>query len=347
MVTVLGVSTALPTYHADNNDVLRVGRAWLKDSTDKLALFERFLSSSHTANRYFVMPPDEIIKQSSLERRSAMFEKHAPELALVALKEALKRASLKPTDIDGLLFMSCSCPLIPSPDTYLVDALQMRRDIVRVPSYQCGCAGGVIGLGLAHRLSAGLKNIALVSAELCSLVFQPTDTSHSSLVGAALFGDGASAAIISNSATSGLQIVDHQSELIPQSRHLMGYDNRDTGAHLRLDKELPSALAEQFPGPVKRFLAKHSLSQEQISSWLFHPGSAKIVNKLQELLELRPEQAVWAHEVLRSVGNLSSSTILFVLERFLQSDRARPGESVVIAGIGPGLTIELVLARID
>jgi alkylresorcinol/alkylpyrone synthase len=141
----------------------------------------------------------------------------------------------------------------------------------------------------------------------------------------------------------GLAVVGHQSFLVPNSRHLMGYDIFDDGFHLRLDRELPKALASEAPEQVRRFLAQFGMTHEDINFWLFHPGGAKILDFLEETFALKSEQARWSRDVLREVGNLSSATILFVLKAFLDSKVAARGDKVLMVGVGPSLTIELIL----
>ena len=111
---------------------------------------------------------------------------------------------------------------------------------------------------------------------------------------------------------------------------MMGYDIHDDGAHLRLDKELPSFLAAQIPDLVSTFLERHSLTSADINRWLFHPGGIKILNCLEELFSLRPDQAIWARNVLRDFGNLSSASVLFVLSEFLKSRVAKDRDKVLM-----------------
>lgn len=345
MAKITTVKTSLPKCKSDNKSILSAAKIWLKDNPQEFALFERFLSSSRTEFRYFTMPPEEVVSMGSAALKAQVFEREAPYLTLDAVKKSLESSNLKAESIDAIISTSCSCPIIPALDTILFEELPFRRNILRIPAYQYGCAGGIIGLGLASTLSSSLKNILLVSTELCSLVFQPTNHSASHLVGAAIFGDGAACTIIQSEATEGLEIIDHQSYLLPNSRHLMGYDIQDTGSHLRLDKELPSHLVKAVPELVDRLLKKHSLTRKDVPWWLFHPGGTKILNFLDEVLGLSPEQSHWAGDILHSVGNLSSATILFVINSFMESNVAKSGDNVLIVGVGPGLTIEIVLAR--
>jgi alkylresorcinol/alkylpyrone synthase len=344
---LIAIETAIPSYSATPEEVVQSAAEWLGEGTAEHALFIRYLRSSRTMKRHFVRPPLEVVRLTGSEQRARIFEQEAPRLALEATQKVLEVTKTYPADVDALIFTSCTCPLIPAPDTYVIEKLGFRRDIIRIPAYQFGCAGGIIGLGLANRIGANRKNVLLLSTELCSLIFQGDDRSPAQLVGASIFGDGAAAALLSNKTQhSGLLIVDHQSFLIPESRHLMGYDIRDNGPHLILDKELPMHLADWVPRLVDDFLSKHSLKRSQVPWWLFHPGGTKILDYLGKSLELHPHQLRWAGEVLENVGNLSSATILFVIDKFMRDDVAQPGDSVMVVGVGPGLTVELILATV-
>lgn len=345
---ISAVETAVPGFKASPDEVIEAAREWLGQDSAEYNLFLRYLRSSKTLNRNFIRPPLEIVRLKGSHYRARLFESEAPKLAIEAARSTIEAAQIDPKTIGALIFTSCTCPLIPAPDTHIIDHLGLRRDIIRLPSYQFGCAGGVIGLGLANRFGRDSSNVLLVSAELCSLVFQRDDRTAAQLVGASIFGDGAAAALLSaNKDTPGISIIDHQSFLIPESRHLMGYDIQDDGANLLLDKELPMHLADWAPRLIDGFLAKHRIARAQVPWWLFHPGGTKILNFLSQSLELNLFQARWAGETLQSHGNLSSATILFVLKQFIDDNEAQVGDYVMIVGVGPGLTIEIVLGRVD
>lgn len=344
-MNILSIATELPPHRASTAELREVAKLWLRDAPSDLELFERFLSSSRARARHFVISPRELLTLEGSAIRAALFEREAPRLALAAGHQALQQAGMQAGEVDALIFTSCSCPLIPAVDTYVVDGLGLPRTVLRIPSYQFGCAGGVIGLGLGLHLNERVRNLLLVSAELCSLVFHVANRGPSDLVGAAIFGDGAAAAVLSRDSADGLEVLAAQSYLLPESRHLMGYEIQDRGARLRLDRELPARLVGVIPGIVDEFLASQGVSKANVPWWLFHPGGTKILSTLQAALGLGREQSVWAGEVLSEVGNLSSATILFVIDRFQKSGVSRPGEKALIVGIGPGLTVELILAR--
>lgn len=342
MTSIVSIGTVLPEYHYTIDDVDHIGKQWLQNKPDQLALFRRFLASSKVSGRHFIVPPEEILELRGMEHRSGLFEKTAAPLGAQALEKALLKRNTRFDELQTLVFTSCTCPSIPSVDALIIDRLDLDRSMLRVPVYQHGCAGGVAGLRIASELSKVRGIVALTSVELCSLVFQRDNPTGAQLVGAAIFADGA-ASVVMSPEEQGLVIRATQSYLIPETRHLMGYDILDDGAHLRLDRNLPQALIDVAPGQISRFLSKHGVSAEEIRYWLFHPGGSKILDFLESRLCNDPVQARWSREVFDTVGNLSSATVLFVLDRFLQSEVCKVGDKVVMVGIGPGLTLELIL----
>lgn len=344
MPSIVAVATALPETRYTLDDVARAGARWLADDPDAAKRFDRFLRASETDERYFSLPLEAVLSLGGMSKRNAVFEEFGPLLGQEALARALQLGKRQPDEIGALIFTSCSCPSIPAIDGLIIERTGLSRTVSRVPIYQHGCAGGVIGLELACDLAVSKKLVALTSVELCSLVFQPENHRAAQLVGSAIFADGAAAALVS-AEDRGLVFVDRCSFLLPETRHLMGYDIFDDGMHLRLDRDLPHALAEAAPRKVAEFLARNGLGVDGVGYWLFHPGGVKILDFLEQSFSLRSEQSRWSREVLRSVGNLSSATILFVLKSFLEARVMSRGEYALMMGIGPGLTIELVLFR--
>jgi alkylresorcinol/alkylpyrone synthase len=218
--------------------------------------------------------------------------------------------------------------------------------------YQHGCVGGAVGLSLANKLvKATGEPSAVVSLELCSLIHQGEDLSRGSLVGSAIFGDGAGCAVITPEPVSGvsaIQILGASSYLIPGTEQLIGYQILDDGTHLKLDKEVVLNLINHVPGAVQIFLETQGLESTDIDAWLLHPGSAKIVESLEQGLGLRPEATRWTWEVLTRQGNMSSASVFFVLAEYLkdrereQGPRGKGGKALML-GVGPGISLELVL----
>jgi alkylresorcinol/alkylpyrone synthase len=267
-------------------------------------------------------------------------------LAERAINAALKDAGLTVKDVGTIIFTSCTAPSIPSLDTRVIDKLGFSRNTRRVPIYQYGCLGGAAGLALALHTDSEGQATLLLSVELCSLLHLKQDANRSNLVGSALFADGA-ACVVLNESTRGLKVLGSRSNLLPDSSHLMGYDLRDDGTHLILDRELPSCLAEHVPEIVRSFLDEHDIPRSAVRSWLLHPGGPKILLALEKLLSIEREQSIASWHVLQQFGNMSSASLLFVLQNALTSPTLRRGDYCIMLGIGPGLCVELVALQLQ
>lgn len=342
MPSIINIGTALPEYKYTLDDVKAVGHEWLSNTPDLHNRFNRFLTSSKTDQRNFIVPPSQMMHLKGIKNRAALFEEHGTGLGCTSLLKSLEGTSKNIAAINAMVFTSCSCPAIPSIDAEIIQRTGVTRSITRVPIFQHGCAGGVVGLSLGSKLSSLHGVVSVTSVELCSLVFQPENPTAAQLVGSAIFADGAASALISPE-ENGVVFKATESFLIPNSRHLMGYELLDNGFHLKLDRELPQKLASVAPEKVRSFLSDNNLTQEEISYWLFHPGGIKILDFLESAFELKSYQSKWSRDVLETTGNMSSATVLFVMKAFMDSKVAKNGDRILMLGIGPGLTLEMIL----
>ena len=337
------VSTSLPEFLVNSDCIDDVANQWL-GSPAKRQKFVRISRNSGVNNRFFIQPYNEIIKQSGLNQRSIIFENLGKGLLKKSITKTLALSSLATADIDGLLYSSCSMPSIPSVDATVVQELGFSPNLYRLPVFQHGCIGGVMNLSLASRLIKSSNAILVSSLEVCSLVFQNGNDDDTQLVGAAIFSDGAATALVEKGNCK-LNFVDVYSYLIPNTQFLMGYDIRDDGFHLKLDRLLPKMLVDTCPEVIYNFLQKNELTINDVDYWLFHPGGKKILDFLDNSLELAADKSYFAREVLAECGNMSSATIFFVLNKFLSDTKYKSNQNVVMMGIGPGLTIELILFK--
>jgi alkylresorcinol/alkylpyrone synthase len=342
MTTIVQTSTLIPKHAYTSEEIYAVSAEWLKNSPHQRELFDRFVKSSQISCRHFAVPLDTILSLHGSQQRAQLFIQEGRPLLRDVVQKLLGTTRTKASDIDHLLFTSCSSPVIPAIDVGLVDDLEFSRSVNRIPVYQHGCAGGVVGLAMAYRLLKPGQRALVSSVELCSLVYQASDLSGGNLVGSAIFGDGAGAVLVGDWPT-GLTFLDARSHLVPDSAHLMGYGIQDDGAHLRLDRALPQALSQQAPPFVRSFLRDNSLYPSDIKFWLFHPGGVKILAVLEDAFGIKRDASRWAWEVLEQYGNMSSASIFFVLDAFLRSNVAQPGDRICMLGVGPGLTIESIL----
>ena len=339
MSFVQAVSTLLPPYRYSTREILEVAGRWLQNSPSERALFERLGSSTKIEGRSFALPIEKLVLLKGQAERAKIFTELGTTLLSEVLAEALSASRLAPENVTTLITTSCSVPTIPPIDTRAIPLLGLGPETLRLPIFQYGCAGGAIGLSLARHLSSPRGATLLASVELCSLVYQRDDLKAGNILGSAIFGDGAACAVISED-PGPLRIVDSRSHLIPNTCDLMGYDLLDDGAHLHLDREIPQALLASTPPFVRSFLQGHGLTPSDIQWWLFHPGGAKILSSLEESFDLSPPQAKWGWDTLRENGNMSSASILFVLGNFLRERPYKVGDTVMMIGVGPGLTLQ-------
>jgi alkylresorcinol/alkylpyrone synthase len=189
----------------------------------------------------------------------------------------------------------------------------------------------------------------LLSVELCSLTFQRQDLSTANLVSSGLFGDGASAVVVVGAEhpaardTSGPRIVDTRSRLYPETERVMGWDVGERGFTVVLSADVPRVVRDFLGDDVREFLADHDLKVEDVAGWVSHPGGPKVIEAITETLELAPDALALTWRSLEQVGNLSSSSVLFVLHDTMTRRRFAPGSPGLLMAMGPGFCSELVL----
>jgi alkylresorcinol/alkylpyrone synthase len=305
---------------------------------------------ARVVERHLAITPEEALTPRPLGETSRRYAEVATDLCERVARQALDRAAVLPTEIDLLVTASCTGVMLPSVDAFLVERLGMRRDCVRLPITELGCAAGAAALGRAreHLLAHPDHMVLVVACELCSLTFQPGDTSQTNAVAASLFGDGAAACIVGPSSRArrpSPRLVAHRTHLFPQSHHLMGFRLESTGLHIILDREVPFALDGKVRPLVEDVLRDEGIALEDLRFAVVHPGGRRILEDLgrdlgcEELL-----QPSW--DVLARVGNLSSATVLFVLDEVMRSTAPPPpGAPGLLLAFGPGFSAEVGVLR--
>ncbi|HWN45051.1 MAG TPA: 3-oxoacyl-[acyl-carrier-protein] synthase III C-terminal domain-containing protein, partial [Thermoanaerobaculia bacterium] len=252
-------------------------------------------------------------------------------------------------DVDALIFVTVTGVATPSIDARLMNQLGLPPRVKRMPIFGLGCVAGAAGIArAADYVRAFPDQVAvLLSVELCSLTLQAADLSIPNLIASGLFGDGAAAALVvgDDRPADGPEIVATRSIFYPDSEQVMGWDISQDGFKIVLSAEVPDVVRQFLRRDVDAFLADQGLTRADISSWVCHPGGPKVLEAMQESLEL-PEGALdvtWRS--LQEVGNLSSTSVLLVLAETLENHRPEPGSWGMITAMGPGFCSELVLLR--
>lgn len=341
MPRVRSIATALPSHRLDQEDALRACRAALGDDR-LLAVFR----SSGVDTRYFAFPPEYYLNGHTFAERNRDYVSQALALGERAIEDALRAGGLKPADVDHLFFVTTTGLATPSVDALLSQRLGFKRGLGRHPLFGLGCAGGAGALGRAAALleARPRERALVVSIELCGQTFRSQDRSAVNYVGAALFGDGAAAVVLEgdeHAATPGPRIAGWTSEIFPGTQGVMGWEFEDDGLKLVLTKEVPRTVARYAPAAIDAFLAGHGLSRADVRHFVLHPGGRRVLETYKSALGVTPAQLGPAETCLRTVGNLSSAAVLFVLAE----TRGQAGDVGLVAAVGPGFAIELVLLR--
>ncbi len=341
-IRIEALGTALPEYEVSADTLKKAQIELYGDDPRKVKRLHRIVDSTGIEQRAAVAPVEYLTSMRPLAETEDLYLKAGIPLAEAAARKALDAAGRQPEEIDVLLVTSCTGVPIPGIDADLVNRLGMRRDIVRLPITQLGCAGGAVGLARAAEILKGRGGgVALtVAVELPTLTFQRDDNSMSNLVATCIFGDGAAAVVMSDQRDHGLTLRRSRSHHFEDSRHLMGFAMKGSGFHIVLDKTVPNKIESVFPPVLESFLAEDGKTVDDLGFHAVHPGGTKIIRSIEKALGLEENGAIHSRGILRDVGNLSSATVLFVLERVLQSGIS-PGTEGLIAAFGPGFAAEI------
>ena len=276
--------------------------------------------------------------------RMEAYAEVASSLFVEAATTALRRADLKASDVDCVVTVSSTGFATPSLDAQLAGKMGFRADIERVPVFGLGCAAGVSGFGIASRLAKARpgKIVLFVAIELCTLAFRLDELTRPNIIATALFGDGAAACVLRNGG-DGIAAVESTGEhLFPDTLDIMGWKIDDTGFGIVLAQSLPPFAEKELGPAVDGILARNGLSRRDIDRFICHPGGMRVLAAMESALSLTPGSLDHERSVLSDYGNMSSPTILFVLERAIRA--GLPDRAAMIA-MGPGFSASCVTLR--
>jgi alkylresorcinol/alkylpyrone synthase len=286
---------------------------------------------------------------SNWSQANSIWIKAAQDLGQKAICRAITRAGLIARDIDALFVVSVTGIANPSLDARLVNRMNLNPNIKRVPIFGLGCVAGAAGIARAADYVRAFPHhvAALLSVELCSLTLQRDDLSMANLISSGLFGDGAAAVIVTGSErnASGPQILATRSVFYPDTEYVMGWDISEKGFQVVLTAEVPEIVKQHLGKDVDAFLGEMGLERRDIGRWVMHTGGPKVLEATAEALDLAMEALEASWDCLRTTGNLSSASVLLVLEDVMTHRRPAPGTYGLLAAMGPGFCSELVLLR--
>ncbi len=347
-VKIASVAKQLPRFTRRTEDILPYVKTWLSGQDER---FQRkalkIFQNAKVDRRYSIMDPQDVFMNLSFEERNDIYLRESIKLAEGALTKALDKVALKPKDIDYIITVSCTGIMIPSLDAYLINKLEMRQDIIRLPVTEMGCAAGVSGMIYAKNFLKANRNkrAVVIAVESPTATFQLEDFSMANIVSAAIFGDGAACVVLSSyDHDKGPEIIAEDMYHFYDSEYMMGFKLRNTGLQMVLDQSVPEKITEHFPKIVNPFLEKNNITIQDVDHLIFHPGGKKIVQTVEDLFGSLGKNIDETKEVLRLYGNMSSATVLYVLEQFM--DKNLPaGDTGLMLSFGPGFTAQQIVLK--
>ncbi|MBW8349036.1 type III polyketide synthase [Bacillus sp. IITD106] len=358
MPRIISVGTGVPEYAISQDETMEFAKQLFSNSVKDLGRLLRVFHNGEIEKRHFVKPLEWYRHTHSFSKKNDEFIDIAVSLSIKAIQNCLESTSLRRTisyeEIDAIIMINTTGIATPSLDARIMNKLPFSKNTKRIPIWGLGCAGGASGLSRAFEYCRAFAKakVLVVAVELCSLTFQKDDLSKSNIIGTSLFADGAAAALIGGDEVKYSEIIERtipsiintQSTLMKDSLDVMGWNIKDDGLYVVFSKDIPSIVKEWLKPEVEQLLTHNQLSISQIMHFIAHPGGKKVLHAYEEALGLPSERTATSLEVLREYGNMSSVTVLFVLERFLQKEIIR-GDYGLIAALGPGFSSELLLVR--
>ncbi|MFB6821075.1 type III polyketide synthase [Streptomyces virginiae] len=352
MTRVLAVRSVFPPHRHPQSEITEALARFLPPGSDT-ALLRRVHGSVRVDGRHLALPLERYGPGNDFGATNALFIETALELGARALELALSDAGLAAREVDLVMSTTVTGLATPSLEARLAARAGLRPDVRRVPLFGLGCAAGAAGVGHVHDHLTGRSGHAavLLSTELCSLTLQSTDTSMANLVAGALFGDGAGALVAVgrdhplHATGAGPEVLAARSHLYPGTEHLLGWDIGHWGMRMVLGRELPDLVRLHVAEEVESFLAAHDLKPADVDAWICHPGGPKILDTLSDALALPDAAFAASRRSLAAVGNLSSASVLHILDGVQSAGPPPPGSVGLMLAFGPGFASELVLLR--
>jgi alkylresorcinol/alkylpyrone synthase len=347
-VKICTVAKQLPNYSKATEEIIPFLDAWLEGQDERfIRKVKKIFEGAAVDKRYSIMDPIEVFTKTSFAERNAIYVREVITLGEKVLQKALLQAEWKATDIDFIITVSCTGIMIPSLDAYLINNLKLRQDVVRLPVTEMGCAAGISGIIYAKnflKANPG-KRAAVIAVESPTATFQLDDYSMANIVSAAIFGDGAACVLLSsNDLDEGPEIIGEEMYHFYDAIDMMGFELTNSGLQMVLDSAVPETIANHFPAIIHPFLEQFQLSISDMDYLIFHPGGKKIIQTVETLFEGLGKDIEETKAVLRLYGNMSSATVLYVLEAIMNKKPSK-GTKGLMLSFGPGFSAQRVLLQ--
>ncbi len=344
--TILALATAVPAHVLPQDEMTAFApKLFPRRSRESLEALLPAYANAGIEQRYICVPLEWLAEPHGWAERSRLYRRHAVALLKQAAERALDEAAMNPEEVDALVVVSSTGVATPSLDALLLEEMPFRRDVIRLPIFGLGCAGGALGLARAADMARAYpgRRVLLLVVELCSLTFRNGDPTKSNVIAAALFGDGAAAVLLraDPDEPAGAEVTASTEWTFPRSLSVMGWRMEADGFGVLFSRNIPRLVEREIPALTQRFLAGQNLRLADVDAFALHPGGAKVLEAYSTGLGLDEAALAPARGVLAKYGNMSSATLLFVLRRQLDRGFRR----CLALALGPGFTCAQVLLR--
>ena len=345
----------LPEHEFNRQTLQQTANLVLGEGHRHLNRIRKIIDNSGIERRYLVQSLVDTITPNGFGVRNDVFIAASKDLGERAALAAMKNAGVEAADVDLIITTSCTGFMIPSLCAHLIPKMGFKRTTKRLPITERGCAAGAFALALAREhIAGGGKNALIIAHEFCSLTYQRQDFSMQALVGAMLFGDGVAACVVrgvspdgkplaGSQVPAGFALQASQSWLFEDSWGYMGFEVKDSGLHLVLDKGIPGAVERSIKPVMLGFLDTQKLAAKDVDFHVLHPGGKKVIDEVARTFELPPSALEPSRNCLRDVGNLSSASVLVVLKNTFETAEPNDGDTGLLTAFGPGFSAEMVL----
>lgn len=360
MVYILSASHVKLPFLLSQDDIMDFSRKIFGNSYSNIERLLTAFKNGQVENRYFSNKLEWFNEDHTFAERNEIYIEQAVQFGIEAVKKCLTNSSflireIAANEIDAIFYISSTGLATPTIEARIMNVLPFQQHVKRIPIWGLGCAGGASGLSRAFEYCQAYPNakVLVLSVELCSLTFQKNDTSKSNIIGTSLFSDGVSSVLVCgdqvpkdyfSNRPHHFTILATQSTLMPHSLDVMGWDVKDEGLYVIFSKDIPTIVKNWLKPNVDTFLHQHHVNLSDIHHFIAHPGGKKVVDAYQEALGFDDRMTEISKGVLKDYGNMSSATIFFVLERFMEQGGEK-GEYGLATALGPGFSSELLLMR--
>ncbi|MGZ3835172.1 MAG: type III polyketide synthase [Mucilaginibacter sp.] len=334
----------------DQQEVKEQARAMFAENFPQVDRLIHAFDNTEIITRNFCEPMDYYTIPNTFEERNDEYLKKALMWSVKAIEDCITKANIDKLDITDILFVSTTGLATPSIDALIINQMRLNPHINRMPIFGLGCGGGVSGMAKANALAKANPDavVLLVAVELCSLTLLRNDYSKSNFIGSSLFSDGIAACIVMGDNRTGNKQVRYQassSKLYYDSLEVMGWDFKDTGFKVLFSKDIPMFINEHVREDIDRFLTGQGLALTDIKNFIFHPGGKKVLDAYTDALGVEGDFLQKTRSVMNNYGNMSSVTVLYVLEKFM-NEGFEDGYGLMMA-MGPGFSSEMVLLKMS